>query len=126
MQKQLNLLGRKVGVRGGRAINEVCDDLSIKAQSRTLNGIVGFVKVSALRGLSILISIFCRGGLCAGVHRNPLLCCRDEEKQRQGRKEKKCIKMGKQLWLPILKEIYCIKRFLNTPTQILEVLMTRL
>ena len=50
--------------------------MSIKVRSRTLNNIVEFVKVSALRGLSILIFTFDFAGLHTSVHLNPLLCHR--------------------------------------------------
>lgn len=76
-----------------KRFDEVCDDVSIKVQSRTLNNIVGFVKVTTLWGLSILIPAFSCGGLLAGVHLNPLPCSRPNGdrrrgEQRQGEKER--------------------------------------
>lgn len=50
------------------------DDVSINAQLRTLNNIVGVWKGQCSQEVYILIFPFDFAGLCSGVHLNPLLC----------------------------------------------------
>lgn len=50
------------------------DDVSINAQLRTLNNIVGVWKGQCAQEVYILIFPFDFAGLCSGVHLNPLLC----------------------------------------------------
>lgn len=58
--------------RTGR-FDEVCDDVSIKVQLRTLNNIVGVCKGQYSQGVYVLIFPFDFAGLCTGVHLNPVL-----------------------------------------------------
>lgn len=71
--------------RTGR-FDEVCDDVSIKVQLRTLNNIVGVCKGQYSQGVYVLIFPFDFAGLCTGVHLNPVLYRRPNREKTRHKK----------------------------------------